>query len=140
MAFFTKLHDACIYISIHSIRIMWWVAKQQWVSSFILKLYSLQFQNDEVEVGDDVPYSYGFFHCILSTEAMYFRMLFILSVYSLVLPIYMWKFYSHQYPHRKIHFVCVEKFMFNWAYWVVKKITPPKLLIFRSMFKTHWVH
>jgi len=75
--FFTKLHDACIYISVHSIRIMWWVAKQQWVSSFILKLYSLQFQNDEVEAGDDVPYSYGFFHFILSTGAMYFHMLFI---------------------------------------------------------------
>lgn len=41
---------------------------------------SFQFQQDEVEEveeGDDVPYSYGFFHFIFSMGAMYFGMLFI---------------------------------------------------------------
>ncbi|KAL5702581.1 hypothetical protein ACHQM5_027783 [Ranunculus cassubicifolius] len=38
---------------------------------------SFQFQKDEVEGEDDIPYKYGFFHAVFALGAMYFAMLFI---------------------------------------------------------------
>ncbi|CAL2225551.1 unnamed protein product [Prunus armeniaca] len=38
---------------------------------------SFQFQKDEVQEDDDIPYKYGFFHLTFSLGAMYFAMLFI---------------------------------------------------------------
>ncbi|KAF8014319.1 hypothetical protein BT93_H0228 [Corymbia citriodora subsp. variegata] len=38
---------------------------------------SFQFRKDEVQLEDDVPYKYGFFHLVFSLGAMYFAMLFI---------------------------------------------------------------
>ncbi|KAK9288179.1 hypothetical protein L1049_016628 [Liquidambar formosana] len=38
---------------------------------------SFQFRKDEIQLEDDVPYSYGFFHLVFSLGAMYFAMLFI---------------------------------------------------------------
>ncbi|KAA8548489.1 hypothetical protein F0562_000244 [Nyssa sinensis] len=38
---------------------------------------SFQFRKDEVQLEDDIPYKYGFFHLIFSLGAMYFAMLFI---------------------------------------------------------------
>ncbi|CAN6485870.1 unnamed protein product [Victoria cruziana] len=38
---------------------------------------SFQFRKDEVQMEDDVPYKYGFFHIIFSLGAMYFAMLFV---------------------------------------------------------------
>ena len=37
----------------------------------------MQFRKDEVQMEDDIPYKYGFFHLIFSLGAMYFAMLFI---------------------------------------------------------------
>lgn len=37
----------------------------------------LQFSKDDTEEEDDVPYSYGFFHFVFATGAMYFAMLLI---------------------------------------------------------------
>ncbi|KAI9195366.1 hypothetical protein LWI28_014194 [Acer negundo] len=38
---------------------------------------SFQFRKDKVQLDDDIPYKYGFFHLIFSLGAMYFAMLFI---------------------------------------------------------------
>ncbi|TXG72498.1 hypothetical protein EZV62_001077 [Acer yangbiense] len=38
---------------------------------------SFQFRKDKVQVDDDIPYKYGFFHLVFSLGAMYFAMLFI---------------------------------------------------------------
>ncbi|KAF0893010.1 hypothetical protein E2562_021304 [Oryza meyeriana var. granulata] len=38
---------------------------------------SFQFRNDEVQLEDDVPYSYQIFHIVFAMGAMYFAMLFI---------------------------------------------------------------
>ncbi|KAF5182026.1 Serinc-domain containing serine and sphingolipid biosynthesis protein [Thalictrum thalictroides] len=38
---------------------------------------SFQFQRNEVEWEDDIPYKYEFFHAVFSLGAMYFAMLFI---------------------------------------------------------------
>ncbi|KAK3021144.1 hypothetical protein RJ639_045917 [Escallonia herrerae] len=38
---------------------------------------TFQFRKDEVQLEDDIPYKYGFFHLIFSLGAMYFAMLFI---------------------------------------------------------------
>ncbi|KAK3187774.1 hypothetical protein Dsin_027335 [Dipteronia sinensis] len=38
---------------------------------------SFQFRKDKVQLDDDIPYNYGFFHLIFSLGAMYFAMLFI---------------------------------------------------------------
>uniref|UniRef100_A0A5B7BC69 Putative serine incorporator n=1 Tax=Davidia involucrata TaxID=16924 RepID=A0A5B7BC69_DAVIN len=38
---------------------------------------SFQFRKDEVQLEEDIPYKYGFFHLIFSLGAMYFAMLFI---------------------------------------------------------------
>ncbi|KAL5784455.1 hypothetical protein ACOSQ2_006847 [Xanthoceras sorbifolium] len=38
---------------------------------------SFQFCKDKVQLDDDIPYKYGFFHLIFSLGAMYFAMLFI---------------------------------------------------------------
>ncbi|KAK6929657.1 Serine incorporator/TMS membrane protein [Dillenia turbinata] len=38
---------------------------------------SFQFRKDNVQMEDDIPYKYGFFHLIFSLGAMYFAMLFI---------------------------------------------------------------
>ncbi|KAM7462160.1 hypothetical protein LguiA_030281 [Lonicera macranthoides] len=38
---------------------------------------TFQFRKDEVQMEDDIPYKYGFFHLVFSLGAMYFAMLFI---------------------------------------------------------------
>ncbi|KAK0606645.1 hypothetical protein LWI29_002049 [Acer saccharum] len=38
---------------------------------------SFQFRKDKVQMDDDIPYKYGFFHLVFSLGAMYFAMLFI---------------------------------------------------------------
>lgn len=37
----------------------------------------IQFNKDEVQLEDDIPYQYGFFHLVFSLGAMYFAMLFV---------------------------------------------------------------